>query len=134
MFLGHVYIFFGIIILLETLTSERADRGGRPRAGALGFRAGALPLAPLTAVFFHYDNLTHLYPKNPTDGLLIKFGGGIYPVEYSRSTFDPYINIPLTSAFNTNSLFPSSIRAFLVSRCSNGRRVQPRLEDRSLQP
>jgi hypothetical protein len=94
------YIFFGIIILLETLTHERASREGRPRAGAL-------PLAPLIAVFFRYDNLAHLYPKNPMDGLLRKFGGGIYPMEYSRGTFDPYINRPLTSAFNTNSFIHS---------------------------
>jgi len=66
-------------------------------------RAGALPLAPLAADFFRYDNLAHVYPKNPADGLLRKYGGGINPWKTLEAFFDPYINRPLTSAFNTNS-------------------------------
>jgi len=80
---------------LETRLSKRAHRGARARAGAL-------PLCPLAADFFRYDNLAHVYQKNPTDGLLCKYGGGINPWKTLEALFDPYINRPLTSAFNTN--------------------------------
>jgi len=66
-------------------------------------RVGALPLSPLAANFFRYDNLTHVYPKDPTVGLLRKYGGGINPWKTLEALFDPYINRPLTSAFNSNS-------------------------------
>ena len=71
--------------------------------GALEMRVDALPLAPLPADFFHYDNLAHVYPKNPVDGLLRKYGGRINPWKTVEALFDSYINRPLTSAFNTNS-------------------------------